>query len=198
MAWADAPSRLDAVILSHAHLDHTAGLGNFMLCTPAVPLYATSDTLADVRGFAASVTRGSRGLEMLGMEPRVLPERGETDVCGVRIETVPLNHISPLTGIIVRHRGRCFVHLSDTGPLIEASVRGAIRGCDLLVVHTPSLEETEAHVGVDGAVSLACDVEAKRLVLTHFGHAIPRERLAKIEAAHPRVIAAYDGMVLDL
>jgi phosphoribosyl 1,2-cyclic phosphate phosphodiesterase len=201
MDWEEAPLRPDAVIASHSHFDHVFGLANFWYCDPPVPLYALPETLADIERLAASSSTGGREYDRSGvfnMEPRALPERGAVTIGGVRVETVPLHHVCPLAGVLVRHRGRFFAHLSDTSPVVEAPVREALRGCDVLVVNAPGPEGTGAHLGFAGAVALARDVGAERLVLTHISHSVRQEALAGIEAAHPWVTVAYDGMVLDV
>jgi phosphoribosyl 1,2-cyclic phosphodiesterase len=162
-----------------------------------MPVYASRDTIVELERFAASTSAQGSGSWVFNTEPRPLTEQGTTEVCGVRFTTLSLKHTSPLTGVLVHHDNRSFAHLSDTGSVVEGFVREAIRSCDLLVVHTPSLQDAEAHMGVTGAISLAQDVGAKRLVLTHLGHTVPQDALAEIEDAYPWVTAAYDGMKLD-
>lgn len=82
--------------------------------------------------------------------------------------------------------------------MIEENVRFTIRGCDVLIADTPRVEESAGHIGVAGAVALAREAGAKRLVLTHLGPAITAEAAARITAEHPWVTFAYDGLIIEL
>lgn len=201
-AWPEAPSRPEAVIVTHAHFDHMGGLsdlafGTFLNGVPPFPVYATERTLERLDRYAAVLRPPQK---MFGLEPRALPERDATSIEGVEVATVPVNHDpqTPDTALLVRHRGRFVAHLSDTNSVVEDELREAIRGCDLLVVNTPFMDDTEYHIGVPTAVALAREVEAKRLVLTHINFDMSPQTLAEVEAENPWVTVAYDGLVVEV
>jgi phosphoribosyl 1,2-cyclic phosphate phosphodiesterase len=194
-AWPDAPPRPDAVVLTHSHFDHMGGMSDLRNCEPPLPVYATAKNLERLKLLGEAIWDDA---EWFRFEPNALPVRGETSVSGVTVETVPVNHTSsvPDTALLLRHRGRFVVHLSDTNASVEQELRDAIRGCDVCVVNTPFYEDTEHHIGVPSAVALAQEVGAKRLLLTHINYNMPPQALAEVEAKHTWVRAAYDGMVV--
>ncbi len=205
-AWREAPLQPDAMVLTHEHQDHLLGMGEFRRCVNRMPVYATPRTLDHLARFGELMFASD---PTLNLTPHALPERGEATIAGVTVETVQLHHLVPVTGVIIRHGGKTFAHLSDTGPLVEPDVRAAIAGCDVLAVNTAFLHDTpqddgpmayayQHHISIPAAIRLAQEVGAKKLALLHFSHTTPERELQRIAAENPSVLIPKDGEALDL
>ncbi len=193
--WPDAPLQPNGIILTHGHVDHIAGMIEFRYCPTPVPVYGTDHTLAQLAQFGATMIPHDSALNLA---PQAIPEHGHAVIAGISIETVPLHHNDPLTGVIVRHGGLVVVHLTDTAAQVEADVRTAISGCDVLIVNTPFMTDYPSHISVPQAIALAQEVGVKRLILSHFSHIVPQQELETVVAAHPWVTMARDGLTIDL
>jgi phosphoribosyl 1,2-cyclic phosphodiesterase len=123
--WADWLSQLDriaptAIVLTHAHPDHAAGLSNGAPC----PVYATKQTWDRLHRLPI----GDR---------RRMPLRKPTRIDGVRFAAFPVEHSirAPAVGYRVSAPGAGFFYLPDLAALPNAS--DVLRGIDVYTVMAP-------------------------------------------------------------
>ena len=118
---------LDDVLLSHAHLDHVAGLGYLsearalnQLSRP-LTLCATAPIVAAMqRSFFNNTLWPDFSSIPNAQSPivkfRTLTEQAENDVGGLRVTPVGVSHSVPCSGFIMRADGHSVVYSGDTGP----------------------------------------------------------------------------------
>ena len=197
--WGEAPPVPDAIIITHGDFDHIGGLAGILPPAP-LPLYAPAFAIERLRQYAA-LFPARPTLEAFRFDVHEVTPGQTTSVAGIAVETLTILRSGPAnpdSGVLIRHQGRSFAHLSDTSYEIDASTRRAIEGVDVLVVNTPIMEDTGYHIGIPTTVRLARDVGARRLVISHRGHTVSDEALAEVVRDDPWVTIAQDGMVIDL
>jgi len=121
-----AQARVQDILISHAHLDHTCTLpflidNNFSAPGFALRIYAIPEVLFSLRShifnnhtwpdFTCLPNASTPVLKMI----EVGEERPFT-VNGLRVRAVRVSHLVPTTGFIVEEKGAALAFSSDTGP----------------------------------------------------------------------------------
>lgn len=160
------PSRLRAVLVTHAHADHAFGLP--LLLAELRFRHGRDVPVAGPRGFA----RWTRALLRLAFADVDLPvrvlSRPRLRIGPYRLQAVPLRHTVRAQGWLVSRGGRTLACTGDTEPC--AGLRRLIGAADLAVVEMTSRCRLPGHLSHDDVRALA-----GRVVATHVGEArLPR------------------------
>lgn len=202
---------LDAIWVSHFHLDHCGGLAPFLFGTKWAP--QTQDRTKSLRIFGPRGTR--RLLEMTNQSNhyRLLEQSFAIEIIevkgaeqfeilpGVGTQTLSTPHTGESLAIrLTEGGGPSLVYTSDTGYADEVS--NFARGCDLLLMECSFRRDkpTQQHLELADALKIASLAEARRVVLTHL---YPEwdgiEIASEARALWPgEVIAAADGLLINL
>jgi ribonuclease BN (tRNA processing enzyme) len=196
------PLTLDAIILSHRHIDHSN----------------------DVNVITEAMTRGGfqpRGRliipgDCLNDDPVVLhyvrPFTEITEIAeGTRISLheikleFPVRNMHPVEtyGTIYEFGGKKLGYIPDTE--FFPGLASAYRGVDFLILNVVRMktERRIQHLNMDDAKQLIDKIRPRKAILTHFGLQVLKaspEFQAKLisEKTGVEVLAAYDGMIVDL
>jgi phosphoribosyl 1,2-cyclic phosphate phosphodiesterase len=188
-------SRVDAVLVTHAHADHVGGLDDLRAyCQKqkaALPVYANASTLRGLRRrFSYVFTAGDEG----GGKPRLKLRHAAAPfkAAGVKVVPVPLRHGS--LGVTGWRVGR-FAYLTDTNGIPEKSF-ALLRGLDVLVIDGLRPRPHSTHFCFDEAIMAARRIGARRSFLTHITHLSYHARTEK--TFPPGIRLAYDGLTLNI
>jgi len=194
------------IFLSHAHLDHVAGL-TYLLdvvyqTRAQIALYADARTLAAIKGglFDSPLFPLAFSYETHEITPR-----SPFEVAGVAVETFPLTH--PGGSLAFRFAwpdGPSLCYVTDT--LGDGLYHDFIQGCDTLIHERnfsnqlAHLAEPSGHCTSRALVEAARFSGAKRVIATHFNPLTGGDPLEEddVYAQLPNVLAAYDGLKVEL
>lgn len=185
--------RIDAVLLTHAHFDHVAGLDDlrpFCLRQGALPIYGSPQTLADVRQrFAYAFDETSTG-----------SSRPAITLCAVE---APF-HVGPLvivpiavphgTWTITAYRIGPLGYVTDASAVPPAAIE-RLRGVQVLVLNALRAEPHPTHLSIAEAGEVARLVGAPRTFLVHMAHTVD---YCADYGLPPGVTFAYDGLEIDI
>jgi len=194
--------RIDAVLFTHHHFDHIAGLDDlrpyfFEIRTP-MPCYARPNTAAVLRRMFRYIFEsdgsypGVPRLELCAVEAAFDVESRYKPRPPVRVVPIEVVHgTMPMFGYRV---GR-FAYLTDTNHIPEASYR-LLDDLDVLVLDALRHEKHPTHFTISEAVAVARRIGARQTYLTHLTHSILH---AEDDARLPDGIAlGYDGLSFEV
>lgn len=190
---------LDAVFVTHFHMDHIAGLYTLRWTQQAggLPVYYPQGAEGD--GDGASLLA-----DPVSLQPRPLPPFIPVEIAGFRVTPVPLQHPRLTHGYVIEHRGVSAAFLFDTSGLPAPTATWlAERPPAVALVdscYAPG-EHTEGHNGVDEALAIIAQIGARQGVLTHIAHHNWRYRdlVAYVrDRDGGRSTVAYDGLRFGL
>ncbi len=193
-------SPVDAVLVTHEHLDHIAGFDDLRaFCwnrEERLPLIAGEQCLSRLRtmypwAFSdASIHRGyvrAAGICHCG-KPFTIGD--------VQVQPVPVLHSTVETyGYVLRSGDSSFGYVPDVKELPSSS-RELLRGLDVLALDGLCFHTHRTHLSVEENVALMRELKPKLGFITHTGHRIDYAALA---ASLPDFIRpAYDGLELAI
>lgn len=195
---------LDAVVLSHLHIDHFVDLCSYYVALKYPP--AGPGPAVDVWGPSATPERVAAAY---GNPPdadfsahfgfNTIAERFQ--IGPFEIETRPMAHPVEAYGIRVRAGGSTLCYSGDTGP--NADLVELARGCDVALFEASMLigqpNPPDLHLTAADAAKAASAAGAGRLVLTHLvPWNPPEETLAEAEPVFGDSVLAHPGLVLEV
>jgi phosphoribosyl 1,2-cyclic phosphate phosphodiesterase len=189
-------SKLDAVLFTHPHKDHIAGLDdirafNFFSGKP-MPVFANEMTQeVIIREFPYAFT----DFRYPGV-PEIQLNTIATDpfmIGDIRVVPIQVWHLKmPVLGFRFGH----FTYITDANR-IEETEKEKIRGSYILVLNALRKEKHISHFNLDEAVSMARELGVSAAYFTHISHQLGKH--ADVMAELPEGIElAYDGLTLSL
>lgn len=196
---ANAIGRIDAVIFTHAHADHIAGLDDIRILNrimgAAMPAYATEPVWEELKrrfDYAFRPFTGTFYSRPVLQDHLIIPGQ-EIEVAGETVGTIGQDHgYGRSLGLRFGKAAYC----TDVVRMDDAQL-AALAGLELLVIDCFSLaKDHPTHAGLPSVLSWAEILRPKRTVLTHMG---PEMDFCSLAAQLPPGIEpGYDGMELTL
>lgn len=189
-------NHLDAVIYTHGHKDHIAGLDDVRaynyLNKMDMPIYGTGDVLKQLEvefhyAFGELRYPGTPQLQLNQIR------ENEFEVKGIRFIPLPVSHFNlPVLGFRVGD----FCYITDANQIPESTYE-KMRGTKVLVLNALQREKHISHFNLSEALDVATKVGAGQTYFIHMSHRLGLHK--QIEKELPESVAlAYDGLSITL
>ncbi len=190
-------SGVDAVLLTHQHADHTAGIDdirpvNFLQGKP-IPFYGTRQVLDDlIRRFDYIFGPNEYpGIPQIDLTE--ISAFGKFYVQGIEIEAIPVLHGTlPVTGFKIGS----LAYITDAKSISDEVVE-SLRGIDCLVINALHHKDHHSHLNLVQSLAYIKKIQPRRSYLVHLSHHMGL--YATVNADLPTGVSlAYDGLRVDL
>lgn len=186
---------LDAVLITHCHVDHVFGLDDIRPLNfryGAMPIFANDVAWTDLRRIFKYIFEPNH---IGGGLPQLIPHTlfPNSAFCIGDVEITPLEVIHGKLPVLA-FRFNDFAYATDLKTIPAESMDG-LRGLDVLVLDCVRLKPHSTHLGLEEALAVIEDLKPKRAYLTHLNHDILYRRDSSLLPEN--VQFAYDTLTVE-
>lgn len=186
-------NRLDAILITHEHKDHTGGLDdvrsyNYLLKKP-MKIYASQATQEALKreyayAFWENKYPGVPEFEFCDLE-------NEKNITIGDITVVPIE-VRHLSMPVFAFRILNFAYITDANFISENSIK-QLKGIDYLIIGAPRKQKHISHFNLEEAIAISKQLGAKKTWFTHLSHMMGKT--TDLTPSLPDSMAlAYDGL----
>ena len=189
--------KVDAILFTHEHADHTAGLDDirpFNFRMGAMPIYAHERVIENLKyrfNYIFETENRYPGA------PSVLINQ-VIDETPIQLGNIAVQPISVMHGDlqVYGYRFDKFAYLTDVKTIVQEEI-DKLRGLDVLVVNALREEPHHSHFNLDEALQFIALVKPKKAYLTHVSHLLGFHE--EIQKRLPKnVFLAYDTLEITI
>jgi phosphoribosyl 1,2-cyclic phosphate phosphodiesterase len=188
--------KLDAVIFTHSHKDHTAGLDDVRAYNyfqqKVMPVYGAPEVHEQLKrefyyAFGEKKYPGIPQLELIELNG------DDFTIEGVPIVALPVLHMKlPVLGF----RFKNFSYITDSNHIPESTLE-KLKGTKILVLNALQKEYHVSHFTLAEAMAMARRIGAETTYFIHMSHRLGPHKEVELELP-PNIRLAYDGLSLSL
>lgn len=188
--------KLDAVLITHCHVDHVFGLDDIRPLNfryGAMGVYANDIAWKDLRRIFQYIfepTHFGGGLPQL--IPHTVVKNSPFSIAE-GLEVTPIEVIHGKLPVIA-YRFNDFAYATDLKTIPDESL-DLLRGLDALALDCVRIKPHSTHLCLEEALDYIEELKPKRAYLTHLNHDIMHERDSRL--LPDNVEFAYDGLVVE-
>ena len=189
-------ARLDALVLTHKHYDHTAGIDDLRPYSSfkTFPIYANDDTASQVRSMFPYCFSNVKYPGVANVELHSIEDMKPFSVGGIDIVPIRVFHGNlPIVG----YRFGKLAYITDMSRIEPAELE-KLKGVEVLVVNALRFAKPHpTHQTVLEALRIVDYLSPRETYFTHMMHHIGLH--AKIEKCLPKSVHfAYDGLEVEV
>jgi phosphoribosyl 1,2-cyclic phosphate phosphodiesterase len=187
--------KLDAVLFTHEHKDHIAGLDDIRAFNyqskQDMPIYATEQVQAGLKKEFHYIFSDFKYPGIPKVDLNTIHNFKPFQLFDKTITPIEVMHYKlPVTAFRIDN----FTYITDAN-FISDSEKEKLKGTEVLVVNALRKEEHISHFTLQQALDLIAEVKPKKAYLTHISHLLGTHDDVSLELPE-NVSIAYDGLVI--
>ena len=189
--------KLDAIIFTHEHADHTTGIDDvrpFFFRQGKIPIYLHKRVLESLHErFAYIFDPKQKYPGAPDFEVNLINKENDFNLFGLNITPIESLHLRlPVLGFRI---GK-FAYLTDVKTISEIELE-KLKELDTLVINSLRYEPHPSHLNIEEALDIVNSINPKKTYFTHISHnmGFHKEVCDKLPES---VSLAYDGLVLEI
>jgi len=192
----NTPLKIDAVLYTHEHRDHTGGLDDLRPFiyrqNKPMKIFCTQHVKEQVISNFSYAFREQNYPAAPQVEFEIIDDK-QFNVNGLEVQPLAGKHFQiPVTGF----RFGKVAYMTDFKEIPESTLK-LLKGVEVLIINALRRETSRSHFSLDEALGIIKIVAPKRAYLTHMSHQIGL--IDELNEELPEgIFAAYDGLELHI
>jgi phosphoribosyl 1,2-cyclic phosphate phosphodiesterase len=190
-------THIDAVVFTHPHRDHYAGLDDIrpfnFFSGKSMPIYANTTTQVAIKrdfyyAFEADKEAGLPEMQLLTIDPAASFKIGDIELMPIQV----MHREMPVLGFRIGD----FTYITDANYISEEAKK-QIKGSKVLILNALRPQSHPTHFTLSEAIALTQSLDIPQTYFTHFSHQIGLHAI--VESSLPKGIGmSFDGMVITV
>jgi len=186
--------KIDFVLYTHSHADHTHGIDDLRIFSyikkDKINCFANNHTIRDIKKnfsyiFDPVSTSGRPRLKMKEVKDTFVEQ-------GINIIPVEIKHKD---WDVLGYRINNFAYITDCSSIPDKSME-KLGGLDLLILDSLRFSPHESHLSVDQAIEIVDKLKPKKTILTHLSSELDYYEL--LEYLPNNIKPGFDGLILNI
>ncbi len=188
---------LDALVFTHAHKDHIAGMDdirgfNFAMKKP-IDVYCTSKVVDHMKREFHYIFEEIKYPGIPEVDIHLIQNDQNFFVGKTEIQPIEVKHLNMK---VLGFRFDKFVYITDAN-FISDKEKEKIKGCEVLVLNALRIETHLSHFSLREAIALVNEIKPKRAFFTHISHQLGLHDEIEKDLP-PNIRLAYDGLEIEV
>ena len=189
--------KLDAIIFTHEHADHTTGIDDvrpYFFRQGKIPIYLHERVLNSLHNrFAYIFDPKQKYPGAPDFEVNLITKENDFQISGLNITPIEAVHYKlPVLGF----RLGKFAYLTDVKTISDKEML-KLNGLDTLVINALRYESHPSHLNIEEALEIIDQVKPKQTFFTHISHNMGFHE--EVCSSLPKSVSlAFDGLVLEV